>query len=81
MQSLHLRFLMRKKLFKDPDFKANKYSYSRRTDGKLKFRKGMVWKRPWEIRDRNPKFIAGGYDQFDVDQGTSLVHIFLVITA
>ena len=78
MQSLHVRFLMRrsKKLFKDPDFPANNNSYSRRTDGKLKFKKGMVWKRPFEIEDRNPKFIVGsgrGYDQFDVKQGTSLL--------
>ena len=61
---------MRRKLFKDPDFPANKYSFSRRTDGRLKPPKGMVWKRPSEIRDGNPKFISGGYDRFDVDQGT-----------
>ena len=36
----------------------------------------MVWKRPSEIRDRNPKFIVGsgrGYDQFDAKQGTSYI--------
>ena len=63
---------MRRKLFKDPDFPANNYSYSRRTDGRQKPPKRMVWKRPSEIRDRNPKFIASGYDQFDVDQGTNI---------
>ena len=78
IQSLHVRFLMRrsKKLFKDPDFPANNKSYSRRTDGKLKRPKGMVWKRPSEIRDGNPKFIVGsgrGYDQFDAKQGTSYI--------
>ena len=72
MQCLHFRFLMRRKLFKDPDFPANNYSYSRRTDGRQKPPKGMVWKRTSEIRDRNPKFIASGYDQFDVDQGTNI---------
>ena len=61
------------KLFKDRDFPANNSSYSRRTDGRQKPPKNMVWKRPSEIVS-NPKFFVDGYDQFDVQQGMYLLN-------